>query len=98
MTEAVLLSARTSETLAAGGLLLPALANFHTLAFELERLNRRFAVVDQANLERERATNRRADEDRARHRLFNLYGLARDARDRRRRFGAARRAANYRPS
>ena len=79
MTEAMLLSARTSETLAAGGLLLPALANFHTLAFELERLNRRFAVVDQANLERARATNRRADEDRARHRLFNLYGLARDA-------------------
>ena len=79
LTEAILLSSRTSETLADEGVLLPALANFHALAFELEQLNRRFAVVDQANLERERATNRRSDEDRARHRLFNLYGLATDA-------------------
>ena len=45
------------------------------MAFSLERINHRLAVVDQANLERERATNRRTDEEGARRRLFNLYGL-----------------------
>ena len=42
-------------------------------------MNRSLAVVDQANLERARATNRRADEDSARQRLFDLYGLSQDA-------------------
>ncbi len=79
MTDAVLRSARSSEALAEEGLLLSALAGFHEVAFDLERLNRSLAVVDQANLERARVTNRRTDEDGARHRLFNLYGLARDA-------------------
>jgi len=69
------LSAQSSETLAEDGLLLPALADFHAVAFSLERLNRRLAVVDQANLERARTTNRRVDEESARRRLFNLYGL-----------------------
>ena len=75
LTDEVTFSARSSETLAEERLLLPALAHFHAVAFSLERLNRRLAVVDQANLERARATNRRNDEDGARHRLFNLYGL-----------------------
>ena len=75
LMEPVQLSARSSETLAEASLLLPALANFHAMAFSLERLNRRLAVVDQANLERAWATNRRADEEGARRRLFNLYGL-----------------------
>ncbi len=75
LMEPVQLSARSSETLAEESLLLPALANFHAMAFSLERLNRRLAVVDQANLERARATNRRTDEEGARRRLFNLYGL-----------------------
>ena len=79
LTDAVLVSARSSEALAEEGRLLSALAGFHEVAFDLERLNRSLAVVDQANLERARATNRRTDEDGARHRLFNLYGLARDA-------------------
>ena len=78
LSDALLRTARSSETLAEEGLLLPALAGFHEVAFDLERLNRSLAVVDQVNLERARATNRRADEDNARHRLFNLYGLARD--------------------
>ena len=69
------LSAFSSEVLAEQGRLLPALADFHTLAFSLERLNRSLAVVDQANLERARASTRRADEENARQRLFNLYGL-----------------------
>ncbi|MYG41453.1 MAG: ATP-binding cassette domain-containing protein [Nitrospira sp. SB0677_bin_15] len=75
LTEEMPLYARSSRTLAEESLLLPALAHFHSVAFSLERLNRRLAVVDQANLDRERATNRRADEEGARRRLFNLYGL-----------------------
>ena len=75
LMEPVQLSARSSEMLAEESLLLPALANFHAVAFSLERLNRRLAVVDQANLERARATTRRTDEEGARRRLFNLYGL-----------------------
>ena len=75
LMEPVQLFARSSETLAQESLLLPALAHFHAVAFSLERLNRRLAVVDQANLERARATNRRGDEEGARRRLFNLYGL-----------------------
>ena len=69
---------RSSETLADEGLLLPALSSFHAAAFALKRLDRRLAVVDQANLERARASSRRADEQDARRRLFNLYGLLRD--------------------
>lgn len=75
LTEEIQLYTRSSETLAKEDLLLPALAHFHSVAFSLERLNRRLAVVDQANLDRARATNRRADEEGARRRLFNLYGL-----------------------
>ena len=75
LMDEVQLCTRSSEALAGEDLLLPALASFHALAFSLERLNRRLAVVDQANLERARATNRRTDEEGARRRLFNLYGL-----------------------
>ena len=74
------ISTRSSEDLAEGGLLLHALANFHVTAFSLERLNRSLAVADQANLERDRVTNRRGDEESARRRLFNLYNLP-DSRD-----------------
>ena len=75
LTEEMPFSIRSSEMLAEERLLLPALAHFHAVAFSLERLNRRLAVVDQANLERARANNRRTDEEGARRRLFNLYGL-----------------------
>ena len=81
LTDAVLFPNRTSEELAEAGELLSALAGFHVVAFDLERLNRQLAVVDQANLERARATNRRTDEDGARHSLFNLYDLAKDSED-----------------
>lgn len=74
------ISTRSSENLAEEGRLLAALANFHVTAFSLERLNRSLAVADQANLERDRVTNRRGDEEHARHRLFNLYDLP-DATD-----------------
>ena len=65
----------SSETLADEGLLLPALAKFHEVAFSLERLNRILATVDEANLERARAASRRTDEENARRQLFNLHGL-----------------------
>ena len=64
---------KSSETLAQEGLLLPALAAFHAVAFALERVNRRLAVVDEANLERERTTSHRTAEKVARQRLFNIY-------------------------
>ena len=69
------ISAKSSETLASEGILLPALASFHAAAFALERLNRRLAVVDSANLERARTSSRRAAEEVARRRLFNIYDL-----------------------
>ena len=71
-------AARASVTLAEEGLLLPALLSFHAAAFALERLNRKLAVVDQANLERARATSRRSDEEGARRRLFNLYDISKE--------------------
>ena len=71
-------SAVSTETLAREGRLLPALATFHAVAFALERLNRRLAVVDDANLERARTTSRRTAERAARQRLFNIYDLPMD--------------------
>ena len=73
--DAATVSGKSTETLARQGRLLPALASFHALAFNLERLNRRLAVVDDANLERERTTSRRTAEAAARQRLFNIYDL-----------------------
>ena len=67
------LSGESTETLARQGMLLRALASFHAMAFAVERLNRRLAVVDDANLERERTTSRRTAERAARQRLFNIY-------------------------
>ena len=72
---------QSTQTLAAQGMLQPALAAFHVVAFALERLNRRLAVVDEANLERARTMSRHTAEQAARQRLFNLYDrpLERDA-------------------
>ncbi|MYF28435.1 MAG: ATP-binding cassette domain-containing protein [Gammaproteobacteria bacterium] len=66
---------KSTETLAAEGVLLPALAAFRAVAFTLERLNRRLAVVDEANLERARTMSRHTAEKVARQRLFNMYDL-----------------------
>ena len=68
-------SGKSTATLARQGMLPPALASFHAVAFALERLNRRLAVVDNANLERARTTSRRTAEKAARQRLFNMYDL-----------------------
>ena len=72
--EAVL-SCESTETLIHSGALPTALASFHAVAFSMERLNRRLAVVDDANLERERTVSRHAAERAARKRLFNIYDL-----------------------
>ena len=69
------LSGSSTETLARQGILRPALATFHSVAFALERVNRRLAVVDDANLERARTASRRTAEKVARQRLFNIYDL-----------------------
>ncbi|MDE0395595.1 MAG: ATP-binding cassette domain-containing protein [Gammaproteobacteria bacterium] len=69
------LSSESTEALAREGKLLPALRSFHLVAFALERLNRRLAVFDEANLERARTTSRHAAEDSARQRLYNIYDL-----------------------
>ena len=68
-------TAASSGQLSERSLLLPALAVFHKAAFALERVNRRLAVVDSANLERARTTSRRRDEAAARRRLFNIHDL-----------------------
>ena len=81
LTQELRISAESSATLAERGLLLSALNGFHQVAFAVERLNRRLAIVDQANLERARATSRRSNEAGARHHLFNLYGLGEAAAD-----------------
>ncbi len=77
----VTLSGTSTETLARQGTLMPALASFHAVALAMERLNRRLAVVDDANLERARTTSRRAAEETARQRLFNIYDLPVDRDD-----------------
>ena len=69
------LSGKSTEALAEQGRLLPALASFHAVALGMERLNRRLAVVDDANLERARTTSRLTAEKAARQRLFNIYDL-----------------------
>ena len=80
--EEVTVSGQTTRALAAEGKLQPALAAFHAAAFAVERLNRRLAVVDEANLERARTISRHTAEKAARERLFNIYDrpLAPDAR------------------
>ena len=69
------LAGRSTEELAQQGILLSALASFHAIAFALERLNRRLAVADDANLERARTASPRTAERAARQRLFNIYDL-----------------------
>ena len=75
LSEEATLAGKSTEALARQGTLLPALASFHAVAFALERLNRRLAVVDDANLEHARTTSRRTAEWAARQRLFNIYDL-----------------------
>ena len=70
----VTISGQSTEALAKDRLLLAALASFHRIALHMERLNRQLAVVDDANLERDRIMSRRVAENVARTRLFNVYG------------------------
>lgn len=75
LTHDARVSTASSGELAEHRMLLPALDAFNRIAFSLERLNRQLAIVDQANLARARVISRRGDEERARRRLFDLYGL-----------------------
>ncbi len=77
----VRISTLSSLELADGELLLPALNAFTQIALSVERLNRLLAVADQANLARERVIRRSSEEDDARRRLFDLYGLLHEADD-----------------
>ena len=79
--EDIQLSTQSSVALAARNELFPALQNFHSLVLAQERLNRSLAVIDQANIERARATNRRVTEEQARRELFNLYGFLKPTTD-----------------
>ena len=76
------LAGQSTRTLVAEGTVQSALAAFHGVAFALERLNRRLAVVDEANLERARTMSRHTAEVAARQRLYNVYDrpLEQDAR------------------
>ncbi len=78
ITEPQELTIQSSRTLADSGRLLPALAQFHSSALSLERLNRTLAVVDRVNLERSRISKRQTDETGARHDLYDLYGVSDD--------------------
>ena len=69
------LSGKSTEELARQGMLQSALASFHTIAFALERINRRLAVVDDANLERARIISRRTAEKDAQRKLLNIYDM-----------------------
>lgn len=62
----------SSRTLSDDGRLLPALAEFHRAALGAERLNRRLALVDDANLQRSAAAHRRLDVEQARRGLFSV--------------------------
>jgi ATP-binding cassette subfamily C protein len=74
MTHEARVSTASSGELAERRLLLPALDAFNRVAFSVERLNRQLAVADQANLARARVASRRGAEERARRRLFDVYG------------------------
>ena len=71
--ENVTVSSKSTQVLVEEERWWDALNSFHKVAFQLERLNRRLAVVDDANLERDRSMSRRLAETVARTKLFNVY-------------------------
>ena len=75
LSDEVTLACSSTRSLAQEGRLLSSLASFHASAFEVERINLRLALVDDANLERARTESRQAAEKAARQRLLNIYDL-----------------------
>ena len=63
---------RSSRDLLAAERLLPALVEFHRLALDAERVNRRLLLIDEANLQVARASRRRHDAASARRELFGV--------------------------
>ena len=68
----VRMTGRSSRDLHAAKRLLPALAEFHRLALDAERFNRRLSLVDEANLQVSRAGRRRQEAASARRELFGV--------------------------
>ena len=66
------LTGRSSRDLHAAERLLPALAEFHRLALDAERFNRKLSLVDEANLQVSRARRRRQEAASARRELFGV--------------------------
>ena len=64
--------AESSQGLLQAGLLAGSLGRFHSRILQAERLNRILAAVDDANLQMDRSTLRREDEERARSELRRL--------------------------
>ena len=71
----------SSKTLAERGELLSALQDFHGVALALETINRELAIIDLVHLDRAQLNRRRADEEDARRRLFDLHRPQGDAAD-----------------
>ena len=68
----VQMTGRSSRDLHAAERLLPALAEFHRLALDAERFNRRLSLVDEANLQVSRSRRRRQEAASARRELFGV--------------------------
>ena len=66
----------SSAELSADGRLVEALGDFHRMALAAEQLNRRLALVDEANLQTDSAAHRRLDSERARRSLFEVLAPA----------------------
>ena len=66
------LTVTSTPALQAGGLLFPALSEFHRLALSADEINRRLMLVDMANRQRTQARYRRRSEERARDGLFGV--------------------------
>ncbi len=66
---------KSTEEVIKQGLLVPALTEFHLVAFALEHLNRKLALVDDTNLERVRKASRTTAERVYRDRLYNIYDM-----------------------
>lgn len=70
--EDVAIESQSSLRLLQKGQLFGALNLFHRIALRKERLNRRLAIVDEANLDRDRSVSRRIAEEKARSRLLDI--------------------------
>ncbi|MCY4100713.1 MAG: hypothetical protein OXF46_07305, partial [Rhodobacteraceae bacterium] len=71
----ITITSTSTEEVINQGLLPQALSSFHLLAYNLEHLNRKLALVDDTNLERIRNVSRNTAQSIARKKLYNIYDL-----------------------